>query len=179
MRKVFLLLFLFILSFSLNAASWWNERDIAENYAKARKHFSENDLNLIKNRLDNYGFENEYDKSKFLSERVPKIRGDLRKIGIKENSVLLDTLDIVGYLIKNKFIKFTLGSTFDWSINNLIEGYPGTIFDHLIQLNSNKIDYGEKYGEEAREKFRQSYDKDKITAVKQILKQILADLPKD
>ncbi|MCD2417187.1 exported protein A EppA [Borreliella burgdorferi] len=175
MRKISLLLFL--LSINLNA--FWSEKNIEENYAKAKKSFSKEDFNLIKNRLDNYGFENEYDKSKFLSKHVPEIRGELRKIKIKENSVLLDALDIVGYLIKNKFIKFVLGNTFDWSINNLIEGYPGAIFDHLIQLDSDKIDYGEKYGEEAREKFRQSYKKDKITAVKQIFKQILADLPKD
>ncbi|MDK7384058.1 exported protein A EppA [Borreliella burgdorferi] len=176
MRKISLLLFL--LSINLNA--FWSEKNIEENYAKAKKSFSENDFNLIKNRLDNYDFVNEYDKSKFLSERVPEIRGELRKIKIKENSVLLDALDIVGYLIKNKFIKFVLGVPFgDEAINSLIRGYPNSIFDYLIQLYSDKIDYGEKYGEETREKFRQSYEKDKITAVKQIFKQILADLPKD
>ncbi|MGF7102218.1 exported protein A EppA [Borreliella kurtenbachii] len=176
MKKISLLLFL--LSIHLNA--FWSEENIAENYAKAKKSFSENDFNLIKNRLDNYSFENEFNKSKFLSERVPEIRGSLRKIGIKENSVLLDALDIVGYLIKNKFITFVLGVPFGaMAINSLIEGYPNSIFDYLIQLDSDKIDYAEKYGEKAREKFRQSYFKDKITAVKQILKQILADLPKD
>ncbi|AEL19398.1 exported protein A EppA [Borreliella bissettiae] len=178
MRKALLLLFFFILSFSLNA--FWSEENIAENYAKAKKSFSEKDFNLIKNRLDNYSFENEFDKSKFLSERVPEIRGELRKIKIKENSVLLDTLDIVGYLIKNKFITFVLGVPFGaGAINSLIEGYPKAIFDYLIQLDSDKIDYAEKYGDEARDNFRKSYKKDKITAVKQILKQILADLPKD
>ncbi len=176
MRKISLLLFL--LSINLNA--FWSEKSIEENYAKAKKSFSENDFNLIKNRLDNYGFENEYDKSKFLSERVPKIRGELRKIGIKENNVLLDALDIVGYLIKNKFIEFVLGAPFGaGSINSLIEGYPNSIFDYLIQLDSDKIDYAEKYGDGARDNFLHSYKKDKITAVKQILKQILADLPKD
>ncbi len=65
------------------------------------------------------------------------------------------------------------------AITNLIDGDPDEIFDYLIQLDSDKIDYAEKYGEEARDNFRQSYKKDKITAVKQILKQILADLPKD
>lgn len=176
MRKISLLLFL--LSINLNA--FWSEKNIEENYAKAKKSFSENDFNLIKNRLDNYGFENEYDKSKFLSKRVPEIRGELRKIKIKENSVLLDALDIVGYLIKNKFIKFALGVLLDGeAINSLIAGYPKAIFDYLIQLDSDKIDYAEKYGEKAREKFEKSYYKDKITAVKQILKQILADLPKD
>ncbi len=61
----------------------------------------------------------------------------------------------------------------------LIGGYPDSIFNYLIQLNSDKIDYAEKYGEKARSNFKESYSEDKANAVKQILKQILADLPKD
>ncbi|WP_210365599.1 exported protein A EppA [Borreliella valaisiana] len=49
------------------------------------------------------------------------------------------------------------------------------MFDYLIQLDSDKIDCAEKYGEKARNKFKESYFKDKVSAVKQIL----VDLPKD
>ncbi|PRQ97299.1 exported protein A EppA [Borreliella burgdorferi] len=177
MRKVFLLLFLFILSFSLNAAI--DETDIKKNYAKAKKIFSKEDFNLIKNRLDNYDFVNEYTKSEILSITAPNIKENLRKIGIKGNNVLLDTLDVVVYLIKNKLISILFNIPFIDPIYYLIDGEPGSIFDCLRKLYSDEIDYDDKYGEEAREKFRQSYEKDKITAVKQIFKQILADLPKD
>ncbi|WP_215540092.1 exported protein A EppA, partial [Borreliella bavariensis] len=109
---------------------------------------------------------------------APKIRGDLRKIGIKEKSVFLDALDVAGYLIKNRFI-----SVDEYGlprINKLIEGYPNTIFNDLIELlDSDEIDYPEKYGEKAIKKFKESYSKEKANTVKQILKQILADLPKD
>ncbi len=61
----------------------------------------------------------------------------------------------------------------------LIGGYPDSIFNYLIQLNSDKIDYAEKYGDNARNNFKKDYSEDKANTVKQILKQILADLPKD
>lgn len=172
MRNINLLIFLFLFVLSLSA-------NIEENYAKAKRAFSKEDFNLINKRLDNYGFKDEYDKSKFLSDNAPKIRGDLRKIGIKEKNVFIDALDVVGYCIKNQFIKSFLGAFILTEINSLIDGYPNQIFDYLIQLDSDKIDYTEKYGEKAREKFRESYYKDKVNTVKQILKQILADLPKD
>lgn len=177
MKQISLLILLFVLSISLNA--FMSKEDIDKNNAKAKKSFSEEDFNLINKRLDNYGFENEYDKSKFLSDNAPEIRGYLRKIGIKEKNVFIDALDIVGYFIKNKFIKSFLGAFMFTGIDSLIDGYPNQIFDYLIQLDSDKIDYAEKYGEKARDKFIESYYKDKVRTVKQILKQILVDLPKD
>ncbi|MCD2401638.1 exported protein A EppA [Borreliella bissettiae] len=177
MRKALLLLFFFILSFSLNAAI--DEKGIKKNYAKAKKIFSKEDFNLIKNRLDNYGFVNEYTKSEILSITAPEIKGNLSKIGIKENSVLLDALDVVVYLIKNKLISILFNIPFIDPIYDLIKGEPWSIFDCLRKLYSDEIDYDEKYGDKAVDEFSQSYKKDKITAVKQILKQILADLPKD
>ncbi len=84
----------------------------------------------------------------------------------------------MGYIIKNKLMTIIIAMYLE-SINYLIDDSPNSIFDYLIQLDSDKIDYAEKYGEEARDKFRKSYSKDKVNAVKQILKQILADLPKD
>ncbi|WP_215539903.1 exported protein A EppA [Borreliella bavariensis] len=176
MRKESLIFFfLFVLIFSLNA--FMSKEDIDKNYAKAKKSFSKEDFNLINKRLDNYGFENEYDKSFFFSY-TPKIRGELRKIGIKEKSVFLDALDVMGYIIKNKLMTIIIAMYLE-SINYLIDGFPNSIFDYLIQLESDKIDYAEKYGEEARDKFEKAYSKDKVNTVKQILKQILADLPKD
>ncbi len=65
------------------------------------------------------------------------------------------------------------------AITNLIDGDPDEIFDYLIQLDSDKIDYAEKYGDKARDNFEESYSKNKVSTVKQILKQVLADLPKD
>ncbi|MBB6043648.1 exported protein A EppA (plasmid) [Borreliella yangtzensis] len=174
MRKISLLLLLFVLSISLNAfMSEYTEK----HYAKAKRAFSEEDFNLLNKRLDNYGFENEYDKSIFFSYAI-KIRGELRKIGIKEKSVFLDALDVIGSLIKIKLITTIWVMNLE-CINYLIDGLPNSIFDYLIQLDSDKIDYAEKYGEEARDKFKKAYSKDKVSAVKQILKQILADLPKD
>ncbi|WP_234930113.1 hypothetical protein [Borreliella garinii] len=41
-----------------------------------------------------------------------------------------------------------------------------------------KIDYVEKYGEKADNRFEQSYSRNKIFTVKQILKQVLDDLSK-
>ncbi|WP_418885158.1 exported protein A EppA [Borreliella carolinensis] len=45
-------------------------------------------------------------------------------------------------------------------------------------MNSDKINFAEKYGYKARDKFKESYSQNKITAVKQALKQILIDLQK-
>ncbi|XPC98100.1 exported protein A EppA (plasmid) [Borreliella japonica] len=167
MKKISLVFFfLFVVSLSAN---------VEENYAKAKRAFSKEDFNLINKRLDNYGFIDEYEKSYFFAD-APQIRGDLRKIGIKEKSVFLDALDVIGYLVK---IKITGGILPPGDMIRLIGGYPDSIFNYLIQLDSDKIDYAEKYGEEAIDKFREAYSKDKASAVKQILKQILADLPKD
>ncbi len=174
MRKISLLLFLFILSINLNA---FMSKYTEKHYTKAKKAFSKEDFDLLNKRLDNYDFESEYDKSIFFSY-APEIRGELRKIGIKEKNAFIDALDVIGYLIKNKLITLIMVMNLN-AISFLIDGNPNSIFDYLIQLDSDKIDYAEKYGEKAREKFRQSYKKDKITAVKQIFKQILADLPKD
>ncbi|WP_233776347.1 exported protein A EppA, partial [Borreliella bavariensis] len=146
-------------------------------YAEVKGAFSEETFNLINERLDNYDFKNEDNKRYFLFYVTPKIRGDLRKIGIKEKSVFLDALDVAGYFIKNKFI-----SNLDYLheyINELIEGSPDTIFNYLTGLDPDEIDYPEKYGEKAIKKFKESYSKDKAGAVKEIIKQILADLPKD
>ncbi|AEL70402.1 BapA protein (plasmid) [Borreliella afzelii PKo] len=40
------------------------------------------------------------------------------------------------------------------------------IFDYLIQINSYKIDYAEKYADKARERFNKAYFKSKINTVK-------------
>ncbi|WP_425337216.1 exported protein A EppA [Borreliella tanukii] len=169
MKKINFLIFLFLFVLSLGAS-------VEENYAKIKRSFSEEDFNLINKRLDNYDFKNEYEKSHIFSD-APRIRGDLRKIGIKEKSVFLDALDVIEYLIKIKISTDSILLSED--MIKLIVGDPDSIFNYLIQLDSDKIDYSEKYGEEARDKFREAYSKDKASAVKQILKQILADLPKD
>lgn len=169
MKKINLLIFLFLFILSLSA-------NIEENYTETKRAFSEEDFNLINKRLDNYDFKNEYEKSHVFSD-APRIRRDLRKIGIKEKSVFLDALDIIEYLIK---IKISADSIFlSEDMIRLIGGYPDSIFNYLIQLNSDKIDYAEKYGDNARNNFKEAYSKDKANTVKQILKQILADLPKD
>ncbi|WP_215537771.1 exported protein A EppA [Borreliella bavariensis] len=169
MKKINLLIFLFLFVVSLSA-------NIEENYTETKRAFSEEDFNLINKRLDNYDFKNEYEKSHVFSD-APRIRRDLRKIGIKEKSVFLDALDVIEYLIK---IKISADSIFlSEDMIRLIGGYPDSIFNYLIQLNSDKIDYAEKYGEKARSNFKEFYSEDKASAVKQILKQILADLPKD
>ncbi|ACJ73641.1 exported protein A EppA [Borreliella afzelii] len=169
MKKINLLIFLFLFILSLSA-------NIEENYTETKRAFSEEDFNLINKRLDNYDFKNEYEKSHVFSD-APRIRRDLRKIGIKEKSVFLDALDIIEYLIK---IKISADSIFlSEDMIRLIGGYPDSIFNYLIQLNSDKIDYAEKYGDNARNNFKEAYSKDKTNTVKQILKQILADLPKD
>ncbi|WP_419261182.1 exported protein A EppA [Borreliella afzelii] len=169
MKKINLLIFLFLFILSLSA-------NIEENYTETKRAFSEEDFNLINKRLDNYDFKNEYEKSHVFSD-APRIRRDLRKIGIKEKSVFLDALDIIEYLIK---IKISADSIFlSEDMIRLIGGYPDSIFNYLIQLNSDKIDYAEKYGDNARNNFKEAYSKDKTNTVKQILKQILADLSKD
>ncbi len=160
-------LFLFVVSLSAN---------IEENYTETKRAFSKEDFNLINKRLDNYDFKNEYEKSHVFSD-APRIRGDLRKIGIKEKSVFLDALEAIEYLIK---IKISTDSIFlSEDMIRLIGSYPDSIFNYLIQLNSDKIDYAEKYGDNARNNFKKDYSEDKANTVKQILKQILADLPKD
>lgn len=169
MKKISLLIFLFLFVVSLSA-------NIEENYTETKRAFSEEDFNLINKRLDNYDFKNEYEKSHVFSD-APRIRGDLRKIGIKEKSVFLDALEAIEYLIK---IKISTDSIFlSEDMIRLIGGYPDSIFNYLIQLNSDKIDYAEKYGDNARNNFKKDYSEDKANTVKQILKQILADLPKD
>ncbi|WP_325064257.1 exported protein A EppA [Borreliella bavariensis] len=60
----------------------------------------------------------------------------------------------------------------------LIDVYSDQIFDYLIQLDLYKIDYAEKYIEKAGNRFEQSYFRNKVFTVKQILKQVLADLSK-
>ncbi|WP_336509678.1 exported protein A EppA (plasmid) [Borreliella californiensis] len=94
---------------------------------------------------------------------------------MKEKSIL-DALDVMGCLIKNKlitliFIKLKI-------IICLIAGYSDQIFDYLIQLDLYKIDFAEKYGEKASNRFEQFYFRNKVFIVKQILKQILANLSK-
>lgn len=169
MKKISLLIFLFLFVVSLSA-------NIEENYTETKRAFSEEDFNLINKRLDNYDFKNEYEKSHVFSD-APRIRGDLRKIGIKEKRVFLDALEIIEYLIK---IKISADSIFlSEDMIRLIGSYPDSIFNYLIQLNSDKIDYAEKYGDNARNNFKKDYSEDKANTVKQILKQILADLPKD
>ncbi|ACK74324.1 exported protein A EppA [Borreliella burgdorferi] len=169
MKKISLLIFLFLFVVSLSA-------NIEENYTETKRAFSKEDFNLINKRLDNYDFKNEYEKSHVFSD-APRIRGDLRKIGIKEKSVFLDALEAIEYLIK---IKISTDSIFlSEDMIRLIGGYPDSIFNYLIQLNSDKIDYAEKYGDNARNNFKKDYSEDKANTVKQILKQILADLPKD
>ncbi|WP_210380313.1 exported protein A EppA, partial [Borreliella valaisiana] len=60
----------------------------------------------------------------------------------------------------------------------LIDFYLDQIFDYLIQLDLYKIDYAKKYIEKAGNRFEQSYSRNKVFRVKQILKQVLADLSK-
>ncbi|WP_418885358.1 exported protein A EppA [Borreliella carolinensis] len=169
MKKISLLIFLFLFVVSLSA-------NIEENYTETKRAFSKEDFNLINKRLDNYDFRNEYEKSHVFSD-APRIRRDLRKIGIKEKSVFLDALEIIEYLIKIRISADIIYLSED--MIRLIGGYPESIFNYLIQLNSDKVDYAEKYGDNSRNNFKKDYSEDKANAVKQILKQILADLPKD
>lgn len=64
------------------------------------------------------------------------------------------------------------------TITYLIDGYSDQIFDYLIQLDLYKIDYARKYREKAGNRFEQSYSRNKVFTVKQILKQVLVDLSK-
>ncbi|MCD2375766.1 exported protein A EppA, partial [Borreliella burgdorferi] len=123
MKKISLLIFLFLFVVSLSA-------NIEENYTETKRAFSKEDFNLINKRLDNYDFKNEYEKSHVFSD-APRIRGDLRKIGIKEKSVFLDALEAIEYLIK---IKISTDSIFlSEDMIRLIGGYPDSIFNYLIQ----------------------------------------------
>ncbi|WP_192811361.1 hypothetical protein [Borreliella garinii] len=61
------------------------------------------------------------------------MRGYLRKIRIKEKSVL-DTLDVMGYFIKNKLIILIMFMKLE-TITYLIDGYLDQIFDYFIQLD--------------------------------------------
>ncbi len=76
-------------------------------------------------------FENKGQKSFFAY--ASQIRGYLRKIRIKEKSVL-DTLDVMGYFIKNKLIILIMFMKLE-TITYLIDGYLDQIFDYFIQLD--------------------------------------------
>lgn len=89
--------------------------------------------------------------------------------------MFLDALDVMGYLIKNKLIILIVFMKLE-VITYLIDGYLDQIFDYLIQLDLYKIDYADKYGEKASNRFEQSYSRSKVFTVKQILKQVFADL---
>ncbi|WP_235633212.1 exported protein A EppA [Borreliella mayonii] len=52
------------------------------------------------------------------------------------------------------------------AITNLIDGDPDQIFDYLIQLDSDKIDYAKKYGDKVRDKFEESYSKNKVNTIR-------------
>lgn len=58
MKKISLLIFLFLFVVSLSA-------NIEENYTETKRAFSKEDFNLINKRLDNYDFKNEYQKNTF------------------------------------------------------------------------------------------------------------------
>ncbi|WP_421136163.1 exported protein A EppA [Borreliella valaisiana] len=76
-----MLALLFVLNFSLNA---YMSEYAEKNYAKAKGSFSKENFNLINNRLNNYDIKSEgaHNKMYFLLCVTPKIKGDLRKIGI-------------------------------------------------------------------------------------------------
>ncbi|PRQ94725.1 hypothetical protein CV684_05575 [Borreliella burgdorferi] len=187
MKKIWLFLFLiFNLNAYIDIDKLRKERK-EHNFAKAKKTFSKEDFDLLNKRLDNYDFENEYDKSVFFAY-APIIRGRLRKIGIKEKSVFLDAIDVIGYLIKYKSIvhsSITDALTFDQLhiITNLIDNNLGsisflTIFYFLAKLNSDKVNFAEKYGKENVnvKNFKEDYAENNINAVKQILIQFVTDL---
>ncbi len=88
--------------------------------------------------------------------------------------MFLDSLDVMGCLIKNKLITLIIFQKLE-TITYLIGGYSDQIFDYFIQLDLYKIDYAEKCWEKSRNNFEESYSRDKVNAVKQILKQALAD----
>lgn len=81
-------------------------------------------------------------------------------------------------VIQNKLITLVIFIKLE-AINYLIDCYIHQNFDYLIKLGLYKIDYADKYGEKARNRFEQSYSRNKVFTVKQILKQTLVDLPKD
>ncbi|ABH02515.1 exported protein A EppA [Borreliella afzelii] len=72
------------------------------------------------------------------------------------------------YLIKNKLIMDSEHLKFKSyeAIFKLINRNLYQIFDYLIQINSYKIDYAEKYADKARERFNKAYFKSKINTVK-------------
>ncbi|PRR41691.1 hypothetical protein CV673_06655 [Borreliella burgdorferi] len=183
MKKISLLILLLLL-LDLNASVDRREKKriknaIKDNYASAASYLSKEEFSLIKKRLDHYDIKDELGKSVFCAY-TPVIKQGLWKVRIKEKGIFLDAVDIIGYLIKNKLIDSEM-LFFEnlQAITNLIDGDPDEIFDYLIQLDSDKIDYAEKYGDKARDNFEESYSKNKVSTVKQILKQVLADLPKD
>ncbi|WP_325167938.1 exported protein A EppA [Borreliella bavariensis] len=104
---------------------------------------------------------------------VSQIRGCLRKIRIKEK-VFLDALDVMGYPIKNKLITLIIFMKLE-TITYLIDGYSDQIFDYFIRLDLYNIDYAEKYGKKVSNRLEQSYFRNKVFAVKQISKQVLAN----
>ncbi|WP_075552737.1 exported protein A EppA [Borreliella mayonii] len=65
------------------------------------------------------------------------------------------------------------------AITCFIDGCPDRIFNYLIQLNRYKIDCTEEYRGKAKNKFEQSYFRDRVNTIQQILKQVLVDLSKD
>ncbi|ACN52736.1 hypothetical protein BVAVS116_O0006 (plasmid) [Borreliella valaisiana VS116] len=78
----------------------------------------------------------------------------------------MDALDVIEYFMK---IKISTDSILlSGGMIRLIGGYSDSIFNYLIQLDSDKIDYIEKYGEEAQSKFKETYSKDKSSTFKQI-----------
>ncbi|WP_233709140.1 exported protein A EppA [Borreliella bavariensis] len=97
-------------------------------------------------------------------------------MGLKKK-MFLDALDVMGYLIKNKLITLIMFMKLE-TITYLIDGSLDQIFDYFIQLDLYKIDYADKYGKKASNRFEQSCSRNKVFTVKQILKQVLANLPK-
>ncbi|ACJ73344.1 exported protein A (plasmid) [Borreliella afzelii ACA-1] len=180
MKKIFTLILIFSLLSNLYADMDRNKKKWARsNYAEAEKHLSKEEAILIKKKLDKYDFQDEHEKSVFFLF-TPAIKVSLSEVEIKEKGVFLDAVDVMGYLIKNKLIdsEYLKFESYD-AIFKLINGNPDQIFDYVLQLDSDKIDYAEKYGDKAREKFDEDYFKSKINTVKKTLKQIIADLPKD
>ncbi|MBB6208496.1 exported protein A EppA [Borreliella lanei] len=57
------------------------------------------------------------------------------------------------YIIKNKLLTPGISGLHLEAIICLIDGEPARIFYYLIQIDSDKIDYTEKYGEKARDRF--------------------------
>ncbi|WNZ67167.1 exported protein A EppA (plasmid) [Borreliella garinii] len=92
--------------------------------------------------------------------------------------MFLDALDVMGYFIKSKLIILIIMFMKLEAITYLMDGYSDQIFDCFIQLDLYKIDYAKKYIEKAGNRFEQSCSRNKVFTVKQILKQVLANLSK-